>query len=128
MADSKEKKLLANDIGRFAEDIAAQEYIKKGYVILERNWFLGKTEIDIIAQAGDIIVFSEVKARNGQHQSPIEGITPDKRKRMMKAADTYIRNKKGNFDYRFDFVSFVGTKDSYSLDILEDAFLAADFF
>lgn len=118
----------AQELGDFAEEMAANEYIKKGYAILEKNWYLGKTEIDIIAQVDNIIVFIEVKARSGKNQSPFEAVTHDKKKRMTRAADNYIRRLKGDYEYRFDLVGFTGTKNKYELEILEDAFLAADFF
>ena len=118
----------AQDFGEFAENMAAKKYIEKGYAILERNWHLGKTEIDLIAQSDNVIVFIEVKARNGNFQSPFEAVTHDKKRRMTKAADSYIRRLQGDYDYRFDFVGVTGNKENYNIEILEDAFLAADFF
>ena len=118
----------AHEFGVFAEKITAEEYIKKGYVILERNWRMGKTEIDLIAQSNDTVIFIEVKARSGKDMEPIEAVTPDKKKRMTRAADSYIRNKEGEFSYRFDLVGVTGDMHNYSIEILEDAFLAADFF
>lgn len=45
---------------------AACGYLKKqGYVILERNYSCPVGEIDVIAKDGDIVVFVEVKSRNG---------------------------------------------------------------
>ena len=124
-----QKKIIeAHEFGKFAEELTAQEYIKNNYVILERNWRLGKTEIDIIAQKENVIVFIEVKARNGKDLSPLEAITHDKRRRMTRAADCYIRNAKGEYEYRFDFATVSGTRQKYEFEILEDAFLAADFF
>lgn len=123
-----EKIQKAHEFGQFAEKIVADYYIKRGYVILERNWRLGKTEIDIIAQTNNIVVLIEVKARSGRHQNPIEAVTHDKKRRMTKAADVYIRGLKGEFDYRFDFASVTGDIENYSMEILEDSFLAADFF
>lgn len=35
--------------GKRGEDIAAEYLTKLGYTILERNWRIGKAEIDIIA-------------------------------------------------------------------------------
>ena len=116
------------EFGDYAEEIAAQEYIKKGYAILERKWHNGKSEIDLIAQKDNIIAFIEVKARNGRTTNPIFSITHDKRRRMARSADNYIRRQNGDFDYRFDFVGLTGSPDDYEIEILEDAFLAADFY
>ena len=124
----KKKIQEANQFGSFAENLAAREYIKKGYVILERNWRLGKSEIDIIAQKDNIIVLIEVKARSGRDVNPIESISHDKKRRMTRAADNYIHRLQGDYDYRFDFFGVTGNKEDYEIEILEDAFLAADFF
>lgn len=118
----------AHDFGAFAETLAAREYIKRGYVILEKNWRLGKSEIDLIAQKDNVIVLIEVKARSGRDVKPIESITHDKKRRMTRAADHYIRRLKGDFDYRFDFFAVTGNREQYEIELLEDAFLAADFF
>lgn len=124
----KEKALKAHAFGEFAESMAAEEYVKRGYAILERRWHLGKTEIDLIAQINNTVAFIEVKARSGEGITPMEAVTHDKKRRMMKAADAYIRYLKGDYDYRFDFVAVTGDIENYTLEILEDAFLAADFF
>lgn len=126
--ESKEKKKEATYFGRFAEELATQTYIKQGYTILERNWRMGKTEIDIIAQKDDKIILIEVKARHSNEEDAIRAVDLDKRKRMVKAADSYIRNKEGSYDYRFDIVTCIGTMTNYTLDLFEDAFMATDLF
>ena len=118
----------AHEFGEFAETKASEEYVKNGYAILERRWRMGKIEIDIIAQTENTIVFIEVKARSGRDLDPLESITHDKKLRMVRAADSYIRRLQGNYDYRFDFVTITGNKDTFSLEVLKDAFLAADIF
>ena len=50
-------------IGKKGEDIAVEFLTAQGYLILERNWRIGKAEIDIIAKDGNILVFAEVKSR-----------------------------------------------------------------
>lgn len=122
----KNSKLFALDFGRFAEEIASREYIKDGYAILERNWRLGKTEIDIIAQKEDIVAIVEVKARSGEDEDPLETVTRDKRKRMVRAADFYLNCLPGNIKYRFDIFAMTGNKENYSIEKIEDAFVASD--
>lgn len=127
MEEQKERRE-AYDFGEFAEELAAQEYIKNGYTVLERNWYLGKTEIDIIAQKDDVIVLAEVKARKNSESDALAAVTVDKRKRMIRAADNYLRRLRGNYDYRFDIVAVTGNIRNYQLEIFEDAFVAADLF
>lgn len=124
----KDKKNLANELGRFAEEKVSDEYLKRGYAILERNWRLGKTEIDIIAQKDDILVLIEVKARSGRNEDALDSVTADKRRRMVKAADSYLRRLEGQLDYRFDIATFTGDIENHTIEIFEDAFLSADLY
>ena len=61
-------------------------------------------------------------------ETALSSVTPDKRKRMIKAADAYIRKLPGQYSYRFDFVACSGTIQNYKIEVVEDAFLAADIF
>ena len=112
------------EFGKFAEEIATQYYVAKGYAILERNWHHGKSEIDIIAQINNIIVFIEVKARSGKDLDAVGAVTFDKMRRMARAANTYIRNKNGDYEYRFDIFALTGNFSDYKTEAIEDAFLA----
>ena len=123
---TNDKKQNANEFGKFAEEVAVRDYVRRGYAIKERNWRLGKTEIDIIAQKDNVLVISEVKARKLSEADAVSSVTFDKRRRMVKAADAYLRKYQGYFTYRFDIVACAGNINDYTLDIYEDAFLATD--
>ena len=127
-AGIKDKKLKANEFGHFAEELASQEYIKRGYAILEKNWRLGKTEIDIIAQKDNVIVLIEVKARKSSEEDALDAVNIDKRKRMIRAADSYLNKLEGWLEYRFDIVTCTGTMKEYKMEIFENAFIATDIF
>lgn len=121
---SREQKLRNLEFGKFAEQIAFEFYVSQGYAIRERNWRLGKIEIDLISQKGNVIVFTEVKARSGKDTDPLETVTSEKRRFMMRAADSYLRNMKGNFEYRYDIFTLTGDMTSYKTDFYPDAFLS----
>lgn len=123
--DSKQKAL---EFGLFAENQAADYYIKNGYTIRERRWKMGKTEIDLIAQKDDVIVLIEVKARNGKGEDALSAVNQDKRRRMIRAADNYLKGLQGSFYYRFDIVTCTGNIEDYQMEVYDDAFLAADLF
>jgi putative endonuclease len=53
--------------GRKGEDLAAESYQKQGFTILKRNYRYGRTEVDIIAQKGDIRAIIEVKWRSNTY-------------------------------------------------------------
>ncbi|MDE5548747.1 MAG: YraN family protein [Clostridia bacterium] len=85
----------------------AVEYLKKsGYKILERNFSNRTGEIDIIAQDGKYIVFVEVKTReNTQFGMPIESVTIQKARKIIRTAECYLLyKKKQNSLCRFDVI------------------------
>ena len=122
------KKKDAVDFGKHAEDLVAHEYVKKGYTILERRYRLGKSEIDLIAQRDNEVIFIEVKGRSGKDEDALSAVTPDKRKRMVKVADYFLKRLPGVCDYRFDIATVIGNSEKYVMEIYEDAFVAADLF
>ncbi len=60
------KKENKRTFGSEGEDLAAKYLTEKGFEIIERNYFSGHGEIDIIANdpRDNYLVFVEVKARN----------------------------------------------------------------
>ena len=72
-------------IGNNAEDIACQYLLELGWDIIERNYYAGHNEIDIIAKDEDIIVFIEVKDESSTHFGlPIEHVNETKVFRILK--------------------------------------------
>ena len=126
--DARTKKLEANSFGNLAEELVSREYVRRGYAVLERNWRLGRIEIDIIVRKDAIVALVEVKARKTDEEDALTAVNQDKRKRMIKAADVYLRRLKGDVNYRFDIATCVGTPENNYIEIYEDAFLATDIF
>lgn len=92
--------------GKIAEDYATHALRKKGYVILERNFFNKFGEIDIIAKDKDILVFVEVKAKIGtDFGSPEDMISPGKLQKIRNMATMYMKGK--NLACRIDVVAIV---------------------
>ena len=82
-----------NTLGQKGEDLAAELFLKKGYLIIGRNVFSRFGEIDIIAEKEGEIIFCEVKTRMGARNSfgsPEEAITPWKQQRFLKTALWYL--------------------------------------
>lgn len=115
-----------NDFGRWGEDEAAHFLERKGYVILERDWRLGKRDLDIIALTEDqsTIVFVEVKSRdNNAFQEPEEAVDVPKMRNLAIAANGYIKLNGISMDVRFDIISIVGKISRLeSISHIEDAF------
>lgn len=105
-----------NDLGKIGENIAANLLIKKGYIIRERNWRIGKLEIDIIAELNQRIVIVEVKTRSTNTYNPLDAIDRKKVMRLIRAAKSYLTINHLERELQFDIVTIVGT-NSHDLEL-----------
>lgn len=105
-----------NDLGKIGENIAANLLIKKGYIIRERNWRIGKLEIDIIAESNQRIVIVEVKTRSTNTYNPLDAIDRKKVMRLIRAAKSYLTINHLERELQFDIVTVVGT-NSHDLEL-----------
>ena len=95
--------------GNFGEGEAAKLLKKKGYKILAKNHVEGDGEIDIIAADSEFTVFVEVKTRKYGVDNPVEpraasSVTPEKQRRIIKAAKTYLAYNPTDKKVRFDVI------------------------
>ena len=95
--------------GNFGEGEAARLLKKKGYKILAKNHVEGDGEIDIIAADSEFTVFVEVKTRKYGVDNPAEpraasSVTPEKQRRIIKAAKTYLAYNPTDKKVRFDVI------------------------
>lgn len=112
-----------NDVGSWGENVAAGYLTGRGYAIAGRNVRIGHSEIDIIAVKGGDIAFVEVKTRSTAAVDPLEAVSPDKMRRLARAADRYIKSTGCRHRPRFDIITVVGSRDSFRIEHFEDAFL-----
>jgi len=112
-----------NELGKWGEEYAANYLEKKGYELLERNWFFNKAELDIIALKDDQLVVVEVKTRNSDFfGDPQDFVTPAKIKLLVKAANEYIISNDLDLEVRFDVIAVLKNKSQEQLEHFEDAF------
>lgn len=109
--------------GHDAENIAAEYFLKQGYTVRERNWKCGRLEIDLILEKERTIIFVEVKARKAGTQDPIEAVDRDKRIRIIRAADSYLRSMTQLYQYRFDIFTVTGSREDYKIEHYADAYM-----
>ncbi len=97
------------EIGREGEDLAAAYLESKGYTVLEKNYFFQRAEVDIVAYDETAIVFVEVKMRkNTDFGEPAEYVTEKKKKRIYKASEAWLYERKmEGSPVRFDVVAIV---------------------
>ena len=104
---------------------AAVEYLRQnGFMIVERNYRIGRSEVDIIATRYDELHFVEVKTRKADGLShPFESITPSKRAKVIKTAQFYLMRYPSKLQPRFDAAA-VFTKDGelQKIEYIENAF------
>lgn len=118
--------------GNTAEDFAHRYLRKQGLDIVARNYRTRRGEVDLIARAGELLIFVEVRLRNhGAFASGAESVDVRKQRRLVAAASAYLQETFGDKPppCRFDVVSLASTADNrggYDVDWLEDAFRAGE--
>ena len=112
-----------NEFGKEGEKLAVNFLTQKGYAIKQRNYRYLKSEIDIIAQKGDILAIVEVRARsNDQIISIADTITPKKIKLLVMGADHYVTSKELDLEVRFDIITILKNNKIFKIEHLESAF------
>ena len=102
------KKFSTQNIGEMGEEYAVKFLNKKKYKILERNYRKRYGEIDIIAENKNYIVFVEVKTRRDRRfAEPHQALTKAKQKRILIAANHYIRFNQIDAEIRFDLITII---------------------
>lgn len=117
-----------NDLGKKAEELAAEFLLKNGYKILARNFRFQKAEIDIISEKDDFIIVCEVKARSTDvFNLPQESVNKKKIKLLVSAADHYLKEFSITKEVRFDIISVLpDEKGNLVIEHIADAFEAFD--
>lgn len=108
--------------GAVYEDKAALFLEKKGYQILEKNFYTRQGEIDIVAKDENCLVFAEVKYRKKDGlSSALFAVTKQKQKRLIAAAKIYLYVKKYRMDIpcRFDVIAFDGEEITHIVNAIE---------
>lgn len=109
-----------NKTGGLGEDIATKILVKKGFSIVERNYKTKFAEIDIIAEKYGTLHFIEVKTFSRENISqesslgngfesgeyrPEELVTPQKLKKIQKAADFYMFSREKEQEAQIDVIA-----------------------
>lgn len=109
--------------GADAEHTAAALLRAAGYEIVERNFRCKAGELDIIARAGDLLVFVEVRSRSdGEHGDAVEMVSDGKQRQVIRVARYYLAAAAPAFERcRFDVVAITAGQAIW----LPDAFRVA---
>lgn len=110
-----------NWIGKEGEELAVEYLVKLGYVIRDRNWRFSNMELDIIAQANNMLIFVEVKTRSNDFDEEL--INKKKINNLTRAANAYIHQFNLPQPVQFDLVIVMMGEDGESeIEHIPDAF------
>lgn len=109
-------KISHNEVGRIGEETACMFLMKRGFQIIEQNYWKKWGEIDIIAKNKDMLHFVEVKTVSRENirdvsretldgYRPEENIHPRKLKRLSRVIQTYLLEKDYEDNWQFDVIA-----------------------
>lgn len=111
-------RITSRNIGDVSENVAAEELVRRGHAIIDRNWKTKYCEIDIVSRMGDTIYFTEVKHRkNAEHGDGLDAITPAKQQQMTFAARIYAQAHKLN-DVNLRLLAIATTGDIPAVELV----------
>lgn len=109
--------------GKKGEDQAVEFLKEKGYEILQRNYRFKKSEIDLICEKDELLVFVEVKTRRSRNYGyPESFVSSNQQKAIVRAAEQYISAYSWQGDIRFDIVAILEIKGVSEIEHFKDAF------
>ena len=111
----KQQKLHNFSLGNQGEKQAVAFLISQGFDILATNFSVRNREVDIVAfdPKYQEVVFVEVKSREtGYYGNPAYAVNKHKLANLHYVARVFLKQRKLNFDYRFDIVTLVNNQIS----------------
>jgi len=112
--------------GALAETAVCEYLTRQGYRIIGRNVYVGRDEIDIVAETDTHIVFVEVKSLSSlKYGRPATAVTAIKQQHLVRAAKGYLRlhpsTKKPRIDVVEVIISESNGSTSYQLKHIPNA-------
>ena len=108
------------------DGITLKQYMEKqGYKITHTNWHWHHYELDIVAVKDTWLVVVEVKTRSDDYLlAPEDAVDAPKIRRIVAAADAYVRFFNLELPVRFDIITVIKKGEESEIDHIEDAFYA----
>ena len=112
-----------NALGKAGENAAAKYLEQNGYAIRDRNWRKNHLELDIVAAKDEGLIIVEVKTRsNTDCIEPQDAVNRQKIRRIVVAADAYIKHFCLDAPVRFDIITVIGEPGAFRIEHIKDAF------
>lgn len=114
--------------GKLGEGSAAEYLEQHGFSIVGRNVYVGRCEIDIIAEGQGLLIFAEVKTRRqkpdikNMYGRPADAVNSSKRAHMTDAVKRYLyENRDGTkaLQPRMDIIEVYCDPDSEDYKVLD---------
>jgi putative endonuclease len=114
----------ATGIGAGGEKSAAQFLVDQGYEILEYNYRVSGSEVDLIAFKDHTLCFVEVKTRGtDDYGLPEEFVDRRKIRKIMRAAKIFSADQKFQDCYiRFDIIAIIYQDNDIIINHIKHAF------
>ncbi len=94
------------ETGSIGENLAAEFLVGKGFRVVARNFRWKRSEIDLIVQRDDWLIFVEVKTRHSNSYGEPESFVTDYQRHLIyEAAEEYIFSTDWRGHVRFDVVA-----------------------
>ena len=109
--------------GKKSEILAEKYLLKKDFKIHFKNKRVGRYEVDLVCQDKDVIVFVEVKSlASNRIKNPYDAVTQSKQMRIIKVADTILKEQFPVNEARFDIISIIIRNGKPQFEHLKNAF------
>lgn len=114
-------------LGKWGEQLVAEDLRKRGWKIRETNYRCRMGEIDLIAEHGTFLVFIEVKLRKSNRFGRAgEAVTGEKRRKLRTTAELYLMEKPTALQPRFDVAEIYAPQGMHTvkpdINYIENAF------
>ena len=116
--------MVIGPIGARGEEAATDDYRRRGYRIVARNWRCRLGELDLVAERRGVLVFCEVKSRGGAaFGGGYEAVTWRKRTKLRSLAEAFLQATGSRPQaIRFDVASVAFVRGRPVVELFEDAF------
>lgn len=106
------------------ETLAARHLEAQGYRIVERNYRCAHGEIDLVATAGEYVVFVEVKTRRGRTDyHPVLAVDARKQAKLRNLGSFYLaEHPEMHLQPRFDVIAVMLRAPHPEVEHIENAF------
>ena len=111
------------ELGKQAEQQAAEYLKERGFAIRAVNWQMGQKELDIVAEKNSMLHIVEVLSLSSTGiMQPYQSVNRLKQKSLIWAANAYIEKYDLDMEFQFEIISLVRSVNSIRIEYIPNAF------